>query len=76
VADFRAPQAQAALQAHLGWWDEIVRLRRAAGAKRLTITPEFGPAPYTQTLPYTGAPVSSAWEQNMAMLGLLRHRYQ
>lgn len=75
VADFRAPEAQAALEAHLAWWDEIVRLRRAAGARRMTFTPEFGPAPYAQTLPYTGAPVSDAWALNVAMGELLRSRY-
>ena len=75
VADFRAPESQAALAAHLSWWDEVVRLRRAAGAERLTITPEFGPVPYTQTLPYTGAAVSNAWELNVAMLSVLRQRY-
>jgi sugar phosphate isomerase/epimerase len=76
VADFRAPESQAALAAHLAWWDEVVRLRRAAGDERLTMTPEFGPAPYTQTLPYTGAAVSNAWELNVAMLALLRQRYR
>ena len=75
VADFRAPESQAALGAHLAWWDEVVRLRRAAGAELLTITPEFGPVPYTPTLPYTGAPVSNAWDLNVAMLHLLRQRY-
>ncbi len=41
----------------------------------MTLTPEFGPAPYTFTLPYTAQPVSNAWEQNVAMLALLRRRY-
>jgi len=75
VADFRAPEAQAALNQHLSWWDRIVALRKAAGAARLTLTPEFGPAPYTQTLPYSQRPVSDAWELNVAMLELLRQRY-
>lgn len=75
VADFRAPEAQAALAAHLAWWDEVVRLRRAAGDARLTMTPEFGPVPYTPTLPYTRAEISNAWELNVAMLALLRERY-
>ncbi len=75
VADFRAPEARAALERHLGWWDRVVALRRAAGAERLTLTPEFGPPPYTPVLPYTGAPVSQAWELNLAMLALLRERY-
>ncbi|SFU37097.1 sugar phosphate isomerase/epimerase family protein [Pseudoduganella namucuonensis] len=75
VADFRAPEAAGALAAHLAWWDRVVELRRAAGAATLTMTPEFGPAPYTQTLPYTGQPVTDAWEQNVAMAALLRERY-
>lgn len=76
VADFRAPEAQAALDAHLGWWDRIVELRRAAGAPRMTMTPEFGPVPYTPTLPYSQQEVSDAWELNVAMLALLRARYR
>jgi hypothetical protein len=75
VADFRAPEAAEALKAHLQWWDQVVELRHAAGAELLTMTPEFGPAPYTQTLPYTQQPVSNAWELNVAMLQLLRARY-
>lgn len=75
VADFRAPEAKAALDAHLAWWDAVVGLRRAAGAPRLTLTPEFGPVPYTPTLPYTQREVSNAWELNVAMLQLLRARY-
>jgi hypothetical protein len=53
----------------------VIRLRRAAGAQRMTLTPEFGPVPYTQTLPYTQKEVSNAWELNVAMLALLRQRY-
>lgn len=75
VGDFRAPESEAALAAHLGWWDRIVELRRAAGARSMTFTPEFGPVPYTPTLPFSGAPVSEAWELNVAMLALLRARY-
>lgn len=75
VPDFRAPEYAAELAAHLGWWDRIVTLRRAAGAPLLTITPEFGPAPYTFNLPYTRQPVADAWELNVAMLQLLRERY-
>ena len=75
VADFRAPESQDALDAHLSWWDQIIDLRRAAGAQRMTLTPEFGPIPYTQTLPYTQKEISNVWELNVAMLALLRQRY-
>jgi hypothetical protein len=53
----------------------VIELRRAAGAARMTLTPEFGPVPYTPTLPYTQQEVSNAWELNVAMLALLRQRY-
>jgi sugar phosphate isomerase/epimerase len=76
VADFRAPETAPELQAHLAWWDRIVALRRADGAEYMTITPEFGPAPYTFSQPYTRQPVSNAWELNVAMLALLRGRYE
>ncbi len=75
VSDFRAPEWADALAAHLGWWDRIVARRKADGADRMTITPEFGPPPYTQALPYSGALLSDAWELNVAMLDLLRARY-
>lgn len=76
VPDFRAPEYGAELAAHLAWWDRIVALRRAAGAALLTITPEFGPAPYTFRLPYTQELVADAWQLNVAMAALLRERYR
>ena len=76
VNDFRAPEHAVALQQHLLWWDAIVAKRRADGVKQITLTPEFGPVPYTQTLPYTNQAVTDAWELNVAMLKLLRARYQ
>lgn len=75
AADFRAPEYARELEAHLGWWDRIVALRQAAGAASMTLTPEFGPAPYTPSLPYQGTLVSDPWELNVAMLALLRERY-
>lgn len=75
VSDFRAPEWAAELDAHLAWWDRVVALRRSLGVAFMTLTPEFGPAPYTAALPYGGALVSDPWELNVAMLALLRERY-
>ncbi len=69
VSDFRAPEWAAELARHLEWWDHIVSLRQADGASSMTMTPEFGPAPYTQ------AGAADPWELNVAMLNLLRERY-
>ena len=75
VSDPRAPEWQDALDAHLKWWDLVVAAKRKAGARQLTITPEFGPPPYLPTLPWTQMPVGSQWEINVHMMQLLRTRY-
>ncbi|MEI6385697.1 MAG: sugar phosphate isomerase/epimerase [Spirochaetota bacterium] len=75
VADPRAPEAARALEAHLGWWDRVVDLHRAQGRDVLTVTPEFGPAPYMPLLPWTGQPVSDQWGINVYMMELLRKRW-
>ncbi len=74
VGDPRAPESAAALNAHLAWWDRIVALKKTAGAP-LTMLSEFGPPPYTPTLPHTREPVSDAWEINVWMMKLFRERY-
>ncbi len=74
VSDPRAPEWQAALEAHLGWWQRIVDRRRAEGAEQLTICPEFGPPDYMPTLPYTRQPVSDLWQINCHIRELLRKR--
>jgi sugar phosphate isomerase/epimerase len=71
VPDPRAPEWQEALQAHLRWWDEIVRLRPGS----MTITPEFGPYPYTIEQPYSRQPLGNQWDINVWMMGLLKDRY-
>ncbi|WP_428329346.1 sugar phosphate isomerase/epimerase family protein [Mucilaginibacter sp.] len=76
VSDPRAPEWQAEVNAHLAWWDQIIDSRLKQGAELLTITPEFGPAPYMPALPFTKMPVASQWEINVYMMGLLKDRYK
>jgi len=75
VSDPRAPEWEEALNLHLACWDEVYRVNKAAGAKQLTVTPEFGPPPYMPLLPYTRQPVASQWEINCYMRSLLSSRY-
>jgi sugar phosphate isomerase/epimerase len=76
VPDPRVPEWQEAVEHHLGWWDRIIARKRQEGADAvLTITPEFGPAPYMPTLPYTRQPITSQWDVNAYMLTLLKNRY-
>ena len=74
VNDPRAPEWEAAVKAHLAWWDEIVTRKKKAG-ERLTILTEFGPADYMPTMPYTRQPLADQWGINVYMMNLLRKRY-
>ncbi|MFP5081343.1 sugar phosphate isomerase/epimerase [Pedobacter sp. JCM 36344] len=75
VNDPRAPEWKDALNYHLTWWDEIVSLHYLKGTALFTITPEFGPAPYLNALPYTQKPVADQWKVNIWMMDLLKKRY-
>jgi sugar phosphate isomerase/epimerase len=74
VNDPRAPEWEAAVKAHLSWWDAIVTRKKKAG-ERLTILTEFGPADYMPTMPYTRQPLADQWGINVYMMDLLRKRY-
>lgn len=74
VNDPRAPEWAAAVQAHLGWWDQIVA-RRRSNQEDVTILTEFGPVDYMPALPYSRQPLADQWAINVHMLHLLRNRY-
>jgi len=67
VPDPRVPEWQPAAQAHLAWWRAIAQRRRAAGAPRLTVCPEFGPPPYMTLDPATQRPLADLWSVNCHM---------
>lgn len=58
VPDPRAPEWGRHLAAHEAWWRLIWQAQARRGLAVSTLTPEFGPAPYLQSLPYTQAPVA------------------
>lgn len=68
-----APENRAALQAHERWWRAIWQARK--GVKTITMTPEFGPDGYLQTLPFTGLPVADLDEINRWMAARLREQF-
>lgn len=74
VADPRAPERAGTFNAHLIWWDRVVEMHRA-NRTPLTITTEFGPAPYMPLMPYTQLPIGNQWEINVFMMNLLKERY-
>jgi sugar phosphate isomerase/epimerase len=74
VSDPRAPEWQEVVETHLGWWQRIIDHHQGMNTPEMTITPEFGPPGYMQTLPYTRQPVADLWEINLYMRELLKSR--
>ncbi len=74
VSDPRAPEWEAAVKAHLAWWDQVVEHKVKSG-ETLTVLTEFGPPNYLPTLPYTKQPVADQWAINVHMMKLFRERY-
>ena len=59
VSDPRAPEWAQHLAVHEDWWQQIWKSQQQRGLVYSTLTPEFGPAPYLQLLPFTQAPVAN-----------------
>ncbi|TLV03383.1 sugar phosphate isomerase/epimerase family protein [Dyadobacter luticola] len=74
VNDPRAPEWATTLQAHLNWWDRVVKRHRKDDID-LTVTTEFGPATYMPVTAYTQMPLGDQWEINVFMMNLLKRRY-
>lgn len=55
------------LDLHMALWADIIALRDSEGAPYLTITPEFGPAPYMPTQSDTDQTVADPWDLNVWM---------
>ena len=64
VTDPRAPEFLPYLEAHERWWDSVWDAQEARGIETSTLTPEYGPAPYQQVLPYTKMPIADVWEMS------------
>jgi sugar phosphate isomerase/epimerase len=74
VTEPRAPEWEAAVKAHFGWWDTVVEAKKKEG-KALTVLTEFGPPDYMPTTPYTRQPLANQWDINVHMMNTLRKRY-
>lgn len=76
VSDPRAPEWAGHLAAHETWWDMVWKSQQQRGMEVSTLTPEFGPAPYLQTLPFTLEPVADLVEVCDWMAIRQAERYQ
>jgi sugar phosphate isomerase/epimerase len=69
-----APEWEHHLARFMDWWQQITTRHAAAGNPYLTITPEFGPAPYMPAEPFTQKPLCDQWQVNLDMKAcLLQH---
>jgi len=75
VPDPRAPEWSRHLAAHEKWWELIRVSQQQRGMAVATVTPEFGPAPYLHTLPFTQAPVADLSDICDWMARRLRQQY-
>lgn len=76
VNDPRAPQWTQTLEAHQSWWSQIWDCQRHNNNEISTMTPEWGPDGYAQTLPYTQMPVADIDEINAWMASQQRARFE
>lgn len=59
VSDPRAPEWSRHLAVHERWWRAVWRSQSKRRISDVTLTPEFGPAPYLPLLPYSREPVAN-----------------
>jgi sugar phosphate isomerase/epimerase len=74
VGDPSSPANKPWLDLHLALWSEIVAQRQKEGSPYLTITPEFGPAPYMPIYSADDLTVADPWETNVWMRNYLVDR--
>ena len=67
VPDPFAPEWSDALKRHVEWWNAVIDRSRKEDVEVMTITTEFGPAPYMPIEPYSGKPIADQWEINKKM---------
>jgi sugar phosphate isomerase/epimerase len=72
ISDPRLPEWKEEVAVFTGWWQRVVDRFIAEKRPYLTITPEFGPVPYTWTVPHTGMPVSDFFDINVYMKDYLK----
>jgi len=72
VADPFAPEWHHHLDCFLSWWKDIRHYKTEKGETKLTVTPEFGPAPYMPAMPFTGEPLGDRWNINAKMKDYLK----
>lgn len=76
VSDPRSPEWSDIIEKHLSIWDKVVDVKKKQDIAQMTFTPEFGPFPYMQLVPFKNISIANQWEINEYMLNLLKSKYQ
>ena len=76
VNDPFAPEWESHFSLYEKWWQAIIDFKKQKKAKSIAITPEFGPAPYMPSMPFTKEPLSNQWDINYKMMLRLKETLQ
>ncbi len=76
IPDPRAPEWLDVVEKHISWWERILQRARNEQRQYFTISPEFGPFPYMNLLPYTKEPIADQWDLNLYMMNMLTDRFR
>lgn len=76
ISDPRAVEWEFHLITFTNWWEKILNRFKNESREYLTITPEFGPIPYTWKLPYSYSPISNFFEINCWMKDYLKEKFK
>lgn len=74
VNDPEAPEWTRTVNRHLDIWEKVIQKQWKKSNDAFTITTEFGPADYMQTLPYTRVPVADQWKANVYIMNAIKTR--
>ncbi|APQ19010.1 hypothetical protein [Maribacter hydrothermalis] len=68
-----APEWEKHLNQFIIWWQRIIKQHETLS--NFTITPEFGPFPYMQQVPFTKEPLANQQEINIEMKNYLKRNF-
>lgn len=74
VNDPFAPEWKSTFDTFVGWWKKVIKAGNVT-EDFFTICPEFGPAPYMPTMPFTQKPLGDQWKINVRMKDYLQHEF-
>ena len=74
VPDPRTPEWESTLAKHITFWQRVLDQQKFDGMDAITITSEFGPAPYMTLMPFTQQPIADQWAINTFMKDYLKDK--